>query len=47
MERFNKESALEESLTAPASWYTEPDFLRLEECAALLFFAQPRGDYSQ
>ena len=47
VERFNKESALEESLTAPASWYTEPDFLRLEECAALLFFAQPRGDYSQ
>ena len=32
VERFNKESALEESLTAPASWYTEPDFLRLEEC---------------
>ena len=47
VERFNKESALEESLTAPASWYTEPDFLRLEECAALLFFAQPRGDHSQ
>ena len=39
VERFNKESALEESLTAPASWYTEPDFLRLEEC-------EPAGPFS-